>query len=113
MTPDHPMYEVMQTLTTDEKFELMTSLSAVEVFDVNEKLLAPSVIQLKQLKILEAQYKYQHKILERGMCYAVAEQLDDHIARTAKASGAIEILGYLIALGNIQTQQTNEEGVQL
>lgn len=111
MNIDHPMYEAVQTMTIEEKFELMAALSSVDVFEVNEKLLAPSTLQLKQLKVLEAQYKYQLKVLERSMSYAVAEELDEYIARTAKAAGAVEVLTYLIALGATQTQQTNEEGV--
>jgi hypothetical protein len=111
MDTQHPMSDFVEQLTSEEKLQLVQLLISNDVFHIEEKFLAPNHIQAKQLKIMQAQYQYQTRLLERDMACAVAEELDDYIARIGKASGAVEVITYLINLSLAHNpQQSDIEG---
>lgn len=97
MNHTHPMFEVLDNLTVEEKLDLLDFLMDTDCSHVNLKLLAPSIPQYKELRRLKLQYEYQSKMAERELNICPKEQVDEKLIACGRAQGAVEILEYIMS----------------
>lgn len=96
--------EFFSQLTTEEKLEAFKILTSTDVMELDEKQLAPSIPQARQLETLLRQYAYQHKMVEYELFHCTKDQVPEVQQRMAKASGIVEVLSYLLKLAPTQPE---------
>lgn len=97
MDHTHPLFEIYQTLTTEEKLQLLNTLIATDLTEVNVRAMAPSIPQARELTKLRSQYEYQSVMAQRELMAATKDKVDDCLISCGKARGAVEVLNYILS----------------